>query len=80
MPQFRQPIQYSISIKPFFFLMVQNTYQVVQLNGVNTLVDTGDDLLCDSRSIDMIRIKAVTQSRHTSRDLIELYTLFTSVC
>ena len=28
----------------------------------------------------MLGIKAITQSRHTSRDLIELYTLFASVC
>ena len=57
-----------------------STYQVVELNGANTLVDTRDDFLCDSSSIDMLRIKTITQSRHTSRDLIELYTLFASVC
>lgn len=58
----------------------RDTYQVVQLNGANTLVDTRDDLLCDSSSIDMLRVKAVTKSRDTRSDLIELYAFFASVC
>jgi len=57
----------------------RDTYQVVQLNGANTLVDTRDDLLCDSSSINMLRIKAVAKSRDTRSDLIELYAFFASV-
>lgn len=58
----------------------RDTYQVVQFNGTNTLVDTRNDLLCDSSSIDMLGVKAVTKSRDTRSDLVELYALFASVC
>jgi hypothetical protein len=55
------------------------TYQVVQLNGVDTLVDTRDDLLRDSSSIDVIRVEAITKPRHTGSDLVELHAFFASV-
>lgn len=55
-------------------------YQVIQLDGVDTLVDTRDDLLGDSSSIDMFRVEAVTQPRHTGSDLVELHAFFASVC
>lgn len=58
----------------------RDTYQVVQFNGANALVNTRDDLLCDSSSIDMLRVKTVTKSRDTSSNLIELYAFFASVC
>jgi hypothetical protein len=58
----------------------EDTYQVVQLDGGDTLVDTRDNLLGDSSSVDMFRVKAITESRYTSRDFIELYAFFASVC
>jgi hypothetical protein len=56
------------------------TYQVVQLDGVDTLVDTRDDLLRDSSSINVIRVEAITKPRHTGSDLVELHAFFASVC
>ena len=35
-------------------------YQVVQLGGVDTLVDTRDDLHCDGSGVDMVWVEAVT--------------------
>lgn len=57
-----------------------SAYQVVQLDGSDTLVDTRDNLLGDSGSIDMLRVEAVTEPRHTGSDLIELHAFFASVC
>jgi hypothetical protein len=44
------------------------------------MVDTRDDLLCDLCGVDMLRVKAITQSRNTSCDLIELNALLASIC
>lgn len=55
------------------------SYQVVQLNGVHTLVDTRDDFLGDSSSIDVLGVEAVTQSRNTGSDLIELHAFLASI-
>lgn len=55
------------------------SYQVVQLNRVDTLVDTRDNLLGDSGSIDVLRVQAVTKPRHTGSDLVELHAFFASV-
>lgn len=55
------------------------THQVIQLNGVDTLVYTRDDLLRDGGSIDVLRVKAITKPRHTGRDLVELHAFFASV-
>jgi hypothetical protein len=38
------------------------TYQIIQFYCGNTLVDTGDDLLCDCCSINMLGVEAITQS------------------
>lgn len=54
-------------------------YQVIELDGGNTLVDTRDDLHGDGSSVDMVRIEAVTQPGDTSCDLVELNTLLTSI-
>ena len=35
-------------------------YQIIELNGCDTLIHARDDLLCDSCSIDVIGIKAIT--------------------
>jgi hypothetical protein len=43
------------------------------------LVDSGDDLLSDSGSINMLRIEAITESRYTSSDLVKLDTLLTPI-
>lgn len=53
--------------------------QVIELDGVDALVDTSNDLHGDSSSVDMVRIEAVTQPRHTGCDLVELDTLLASV-
>lgn len=55
-------------------------YQVIELNGVDTLVDTRDDFLGNGGSIDVLRVQAVTQPRHTGSDLVELHAFFASVC
>jgi len=54
-------------------------YQVVELDGGNTLVDTGDDLHGDSGGVDMVRVKAVTQPRDTGSDLVECNTLLAPI-
>jgi hypothetical protein len=48
-------------------------YQVVQLDGAHTLVDTRDNLLGDSSCIDVFGVEPVTQPRDTSSDLVELH-------
>lgn len=35
-------------------------YQIVQLNRGNTLVNTRDNLLCDSSGVNMVPVKSVT--------------------
>ena len=64
----------------FFFFFFFSSYQVIQLDGAHTLIDTRDDLLGDSSSIDMLRVEAVTQSRDTGSDLVELDAFFASIC
>lgn len=59
--------------------MPSDAYQVIQLDRVNTLVDTRDDLLGDGSGIDVLRVEAVTKPRHTGSDLIELHAFFASV-
>jgi hypothetical protein len=53
--------------------------QVIQLDCVDALVDTGNDLHGNSSSVDMVGVEAVTQPRDTSCDLVELDTLLASV-
>lgn len=55
------------------------TYQVVELDGRDSLVDARDDLLSDGSSVDMFRIETIAQSRHTCSDLVELHAFFASV-
>ena len=55
-------------------------YQVIQLDSVDTLVDTGDDFLCDGGSIDVLRVEAITKPRDTGSDLVELHAFFASIC
>lgn len=59
---------------------VEITYQIIQLNGVDTLVDTSNDLHGNGGSIDVVGVKAVTQPRDTGCDLVELDTLLASIC
>lgn len=60
--------------------LVAQAYQVIELDGVDTLVDTGDDLLGNGGSIDVLGIEAVTEPRNTRRDLVELDAFFASIC
>lgn len=55
-------------------------YQVVELNCGDTLVDTVDDLHCYGSGIDVLWVKAVTEPRYTSCDLVELDALFAAIC
>lgn len=57
----------------------KETYQVVELDCGNPLVNTGDDSLCDGSGINMFGVKAIAQSRDASSDLIELHTLLAAV-
>jgi hypothetical protein len=54
-------------------------YQVVKLHSCDAAIDTRDDLLGDGDGVDVFHIEAVTQSRDTSRDLVELDTLLASI-
>ena len=56
-----------------------NEYKVVQLNGGDALVNTRDDLLRNSSSVDMVGVQAITQARNASCDLVELYALLAIV-
>jgi hypothetical protein len=55
------------------------TYQVIELNGGHPVVDTGDDLHCDSSRVDMVRVEPVTQPRHAGCDLVELHAFLASI-
>ena len=63
---------------PFEYQEV-SPYQIVELDGGNTLVDTRDDLHGDSGGVDMVRVKAVTQPRDTGSDLVECNTLLAPI-
>jgi len=54
-------------------------YQVVELDGSDTLVDTGNDLHGDCSGIDVLWVKAITEPRDTSCDLVELHTLLAAI-
>jgi hypothetical protein len=56
------------------------TDEIVELDCGHTLVDTGYDLLSDSRGIYVLWIEAITQSGDTCCDLVELYAFFASIC
>ena len=55
------------------------TYEVIKLDCGYTLVDTRDDFLCDCCSVNMVGVEAITQSRNTSCDFVELDTLLATV-
>jgi len=55
------------------------TYQVVELDGGNALVDTGNDLHGDCSGIDVLWIEAITKPRDTSCDLVELHALLAAI-
>lgn len=56
------------------------TYQIIKFNCRYTLVYAIDDLQSDSSGINMIRVQAITQSRDTSCDLIELNAFLAPIC
>ncbi|KAH9808857.1 hypothetical protein Tdes44962_MAKER06276 [Teratosphaeria destructans] len=56
------------------------TYQVVELDGGDTLVDTRDDLHGDGGRVDMLQVEAITEPRHTGGDLVELDALLAPIC
>jgi hypothetical protein len=56
------------------------TYQIVKLHGSYALVDARDNLLRDCCSVNVLRVKSITQSGDTSCDFVELDTLFASIC
>ena len=55
-------------------------YQIVELNCGDTLVDTVDDLHCYGSGIDVLWVKAITEPRYTSFDLVELDALLAAIC
>lgn len=55
------------------------TYQVVELNGGDTLVDTSNDLHGDCSGIDVLGVKAITEPRDASCDLVELHALLAAI-
>ena len=48
------------------------TYQIVELDCGDTLVYAIDHLHGDGSRVDMLRVKAITEPRDTSCDLVEL--------
>jgi hypothetical protein len=54
-------------------------YQVVELDGGNTLVDARNDLHGDGSGVDMVGVEAVTQPRDTGSDLVECNTLLAPI-
>jgi hypothetical protein len=55
------------------------SYQVVELDGRDALVNARDDLDCDGGGVDVIRVEPVTQSRHPRCDLVKLHAFFASI-
>jgi hypothetical protein len=58
----------------------RTAYQIIQLDGRHALVDTRDDLHGDGGGVDMLRVEAITEPRHTGGDFVELYALLASIC
>lgn len=59
---------------------VKPTYQIVKFHSCDALVDTRDNFLRDCSSINVFWVKSITQSGDASCDLVELDTLFASIC
>jgi hypothetical protein len=57
-----------------------SAYKIVEFYRRDTLVDTGNDLLRDCCCIDMFGVEAITQTRDSGCDLVELDTLLASIC
>ena len=55
------------------------TYQIVELDGGDTLVNTSNDLHGDRRGIDVLWVEAITEPRHTGCDLVELDALLAAI-
>lgn len=75
------------SLRPAIFVSARdggclggNTNQIVKFNGGYTLVYARDDLLGDSSCINVLGVEAITESRDTGSDLVELHAFFASVC
>lgn len=57
-----------------------DTYKIVKLYRRDPLVDTRDDLLCNCCCIDMVGIEAITQTRDSGSDFVELHALLAPIC
>lgn len=57
-----------------------DSYQVVKFNCSDAMIDSRNHPLGDGRSVDMFRVKSVTQSRYPGRDFVKLDTFLTAVC
>lgn len=55
------------------------TYKIIKLDSRHTTVHARDDLLGNGDGVDVVGVEAVTQSRDTSSDLVELDTLLASI-
>lgn len=55
------------------------TNQIIQLSRSNATIDTRDNLLSDGNGVYVVHVKAITQSRNSCCDLVELYTLLASI-
>ncbi len=56
------------------------TYEVIKFHCSDALVDARDDLLRNCGGVDMLGVEAITETRNTSGDLVELDALFASIC
>lgn len=56
------------------------TYEIVKLDGGNTLVYAIDNLHGDGGWVDMLWVEAIAEPRHTSRDLVELDAFLAAIC
>ena len=62
-----------------YFEAERTTDQVVELDGGDTLVDSGDNFLRNCSSINVLCIEAITESRDPGCDLVELHAFLASI-
>jgi hypothetical protein len=55
------------------------TYQVVEFDGGDALIDARNDLLGDCHGVNVLWVQAVTKPGHASSDFVELNALTASI-
>jgi hypothetical protein len=60
--------------------MLGHAYEIIQLDCSNALVHAVDDLHGDGGSVDVLRVQAIAEPRHSSGDLVELHAFLAAIC